>query len=319
MANIAIINKCNLKCPYCFADEMIHENTKLITIEEYRKVLAFLKGSSNNRIGIIGGEPTIHPQIGEILKETGRYCQENGVGAVLFTNGIELSGVLAEISKDLFNVLVNVNHPDIVGKENYEKMEATLAYCYQKLDWYRKVGIGVNVYHELSDYDFIFDLVRKYGIPSVRVSFVAPTYKDHALDKDLYYKKAIGKFIDVCVGIKEAGGVVQLDCNRVPFCYLTSEEKELLFSTLEPGQKIDNRCEPVVDITADFKATACFGTYDPIDLNDFDNYDDAYYYLMVKKMYPLAIANNQGKCSTCKNHETLSCQGGCLAFAKDRL
>jgi DNA repair photolyase len=34
MPNIAIIKTCNLKCPYCFADDMIKENeSKEISLE----------------------------------------------------------------------------------------------------------------------------------------------------------------------------------------------------------------------------------------------------------------------------------------------
>ena len=94
MANIAIVNYCNLKCKYCFADDMIHEDTQSISIDDYRKILSFLARTPKNHVGIIGGEPTLHPHFEEILKETNKYCREVNTDATLFTNGIELEKYL---------------------------------------------------------------------------------------------------------------------------------------------------------------------------------------------------------------------------------
>ena len=69
MANIAIINYCDLKCKYCFADDMIKEKSVTITLDDYRKILDFLSRTPKNHIGIIGGEPTLHPHFDDILKE----------------------------------------------------------------------------------------------------------------------------------------------------------------------------------------------------------------------------------------------------------
>ena len=62
MANIAITNYCNLKCPYCFADDMIHDDNKNMSLENYVKILRYLIQYNETDIGIIGGEPTLHPQ-----------------------------------------------------------------------------------------------------------------------------------------------------------------------------------------------------------------------------------------------------------------
>ena len=66
MANISIVNYCNLKCPYCFANDMIDNNRYTMTSDELVKILD-LMGRTNEYVGIIGGEPTLHPKFDEIL------------------------------------------------------------------------------------------------------------------------------------------------------------------------------------------------------------------------------------------------------------
>ena len=69
MPNIAFINYCNLSCPYCFANEFIEEKKQLISEEQLKKILNFLKLNKQNqaKIGIIGGEPTLHPDFKKLL------------------------------------------------------------------------------------------------------------------------------------------------------------------------------------------------------------------------------------------------------------
>lgn len=91
MPNIAITNYCNLKCPYCFADDMIHESKNNMTLENYIKLLHYLTEYNNEQhVGIIGGEPTLHPQFKEILIESNQCANKNNTQFTLFTNGIEL-------------------------------------------------------------------------------------------------------------------------------------------------------------------------------------------------------------------------------------
>jgi hypothetical protein len=105
-----------------------------------------------------------------------------------------------------------------------------------------------------------------------------------------------------------------MDCGHIPMCYFTAEEKEIVESICD--NLYQDFCEPVIDITPEFKATACFGSYDPIDIRDFNDLTEVQRYLMYKKNVPKALSNNQGKCSTCKKHKLLQCQGGCLGFSE---
>ena len=42
MANIAVINYCNLRCPYCFAnDYIVEEEKQLMTISQLNRILEF--------------------------------------------------------------------------------------------------------------------------------------------------------------------------------------------------------------------------------------------------------------------------------------
>ena len=74
-------------------------------------------------------------------------------------------------------------------------------------------------------------------------------------------------------------------------------------------------CQPVVDITPDFRVTACFGSYDPVDCAQFEDLIQLERYLLLKKSYPRMCANATGRCASCSNHDLLICQGGCLGFA----
>ena len=42
MSNIAIVNYCNLKCSYCFAEDMIKEENAFMSLADYSKLLDFI-------------------------------------------------------------------------------------------------------------------------------------------------------------------------------------------------------------------------------------------------------------------------------------
>ena len=49
----------------------------------------------------------------------------------------------------------------------------------------------------------------------------------------------------------------------MPKCYFSEDELTFLEKKV---RKWHSLCNPVVDITADGKATSCFGSYDPVDI-----------------------------------------------------
>lgn len=316
MANVAIINYCNLKCPYCFADDMIQKKHSAMSVEDFRTALEFLSRGPKNHVGIIGGEPTLHPDFKEILKEANKYCREVDTGATLFTNGINLEQFLPDIG-DRIGILINVNSPKFQPSESYAKMIKTLDHLHD-LSWFdRKANCGCNIHPGLDDYSFIWEIVDKYHLTHLRVSVVSPAaqYEKYRGDKEGYYNMMKPIFIQFCKDAIKHKCVCNMDCGHIPYCYFTSEEKDIVNEACGGRYNASDFCHPVVDITPDFKATACFGAYEEVDMRDFNNLDELENYLLLKRTYPRVQANCTGKCTTCKKHELLQCQGGCLGFA----
>lgn len=316
MANIAILNYCNQKCPYCFADDMIHEEHRSISLENFGYVLGFLANSQKGgHIGIIGGEPTLHPHFDAIMKEVNRYCRERGASATLFTNGTNLSKYMPLIS-DRIGILVNINAPSVIPRECWDKTMAFLDEA-QDLCWFdHRVSLGCNVYPTMTDYSWMWEIVEKYHITHLRTSVVSPggCFEDLRSDKEAYFKSMVPIFVEHCKNAIKHNCRLGMDCGHIPLCYFTAEEREIveqICDNYHPGF-----CTPVVDINPDLRATACFGTYDTVDITQFSNYDVLERYLYNKKTLPRAEANATGRCATCKKHELYECQGGCLGFAE---
>lgn len=311
MANIAVNNYCNLQCPYCFANRYITEEEKQsITMEQLERILEFLSRSNVSRVGLIGGEPTLHPNFGNILERVTTFCKGYNTNCSIFTNGIRLYEY-ARMIKDNVGCLINLNHPDIVGAANWNSIIRSLDRI-KLCSSLERINLGINLYHTMIGYDYIFDLARNYNKGIIRVSYVAPTCKFSNVDKEEYYTVAKDIFVPFLEKAKSEGIILRIDCNCIPRCYFNEKEVELLDSVTEGYH---DYCEPVIDITPDFKATACFGAYELFDLSKFDNIIQFERYLRYKKLYRLSQANCNGKCKNCEKHENLSCQGGCLAFS----
>ena len=76
-----ITNVCNTICDYCFR---LDSEKKYMDIETFKNVLNKLKELGCKRIAITGGEPTLHPNIKEMID----LAYDNGFYVDLLTNGI---------------------------------------------------------------------------------------------------------------------------------------------------------------------------------------------------------------------------------------
>lgn len=86
---VSITNACNLRCPICFthnrSDAIYH-----MAVEEMRKTVEWIVASTGtvDLINVTGGEPTLHPNLPEILAA----CRRPEIGRITMnSNGIRLA------------------------------------------------------------------------------------------------------------------------------------------------------------------------------------------------------------------------------------
>ena len=103
MANIFLTRKCNLKCPYCFADEFVNKANEEISIENFKKAYNFIKTEKGERLGLIGGEPTLHPHFDDFLDI---ILEDKDIErCIVYTNGLELDKHINKITNPKLHFL----------------------------------------------------------------------------------------------------------------------------------------------------------------------------------------------------------------------
>ena len=118
MPNIVVTGKCNLKCSYCFARST--ENDSSIQLVDYTKILHFIRKDGTDSVGFIGGEPLIHPDIGQMIDSA---FGEGFKRVSVFTNGILLDRIQEKFYEyPHLTALVNVNSSKDIGNEQYRKI-----------------------------------------------------------------------------------------------------------------------------------------------------------------------------------------------------
>ena len=325
MPNIIITNNCNLSCPYCFASSITSQQIQNIDINQFEDILQWCLNNNYNEahIGLIGGEPTLHPQFKEILLKLQEYHNDPNLhlSSILFTNGLNLLPFLDYIP-DNMSILINVNDLD---SNNQNKLLKTLDTLYEK-QWLQdqhivklfalqpKVVLGCNLYKDKTDYSFFWKIIDKYPEinKALRLSIVAPTTEYDKNHKEEYYSTMLPIFIKFIEESKKRYFKIFNDCNQIPICYLENN-KELLNNLQECFINKPHICAPVIDINQDFQATSCFGISDFIDCNHFKNINELSEYFKYKCIAKKMLEKND-KCQNCEKFKFLKCQGGCFAF-----
>lgn len=306
MPNILITTKCNLNCSYCFAHDYIKNNpNKNITLNELDKLLLFFKKINSHQIGILGGEPTLHPDFEKILIKILNFSKLDHQYLRLYTNGIELENYIYLLND--INILLNLNEPQILGTQKWNKIVNNI----EKLNK-KNLIVGINLYNNMKDYQYIINLAKEYKLQLLRFSYVAPNKKLY-LNKEEYYENGKNLVLNFINEASKNNIKLQTDCNQIPLCYFTEQEQKLIQQTcINYGHMF---CPPITTITPDCKLMTCFNiSSNVIDINNFNNFDEMHRYIILKEIAPNVSKNYTGKCNNCELAKKFLCCGGCFGF-----
>lgn len=318
MANIVLTNLCNLCCPYCFASELRSEDIQFLSQENLEEIKDFLQRSDVQEVGLIGGEPTLHPKFAEIATQLAECPQFRKV--CVYTNGIRLSRFFPQLCCTKICYLVNVNDPREIGYQKYNCIVQMLETAKDN-GMLKQISLGVNVYKADADFDFVLSLCSRFGFSALRLSVVVPENAAN-LDRNSYFMGLKPTLMALYHQMKELGIVPKYDCNIIPACLFTPEEAEFL--RLMPGSAYDLGritgeyavCHPVIDIYPDLSVARCFGMSHLHEkkIRDFQTLNDIIRYFVFRLDGKLLYSDTSPDCRICYQRQVLRCYGGCIAF-----
>lgn len=324
MANLMLTKQCNLHCSYCFANEFVNRQTDEMSMENFEKCLQFLSSEPNERIGLIGGEPTLHPEFKRMLA---RLIDSPFKSICLFTNGILLDRFFTELRNSRFQILINLNSPDIIGDLAYSRIMNNLDSMINSLYMAEQTGLGINLYHPDMEYQFLLDALKKYRMKKVRVSVSVPNLGGNREVNPLEYFRSMRPLVRKFLrDILEIGAAPNFDCNYIPYCLVEDEDRQLLSSyknIFERSNLLKQHpiCSPVIDILPDLKAVRCFGMsgFYKTDIRNFKNVRELQRHFLLEVdscAYPLIPSS---ECNGCREYLAGNCSCGCYAYREKKM
>ncbi len=321
MANIMINNGCNLSCPYCFASQITAEERFNATEEQFTKILDYLLKSRLKVIGIIGGEPLIHPQFDHLMKLFIRRTENMQTKGLVFTNGIALDQHIKILSHEKFIMLVNVNSEEDVGKAAYAKLIRNLDEAFFEYGMSdKKITLGLNIYQPDQDLDPFFALLDRYKASICRVSLSVP--QDRKVNIFDYFRSFLPLVKKLSRMATERKVSLNFDCNLIPYCLMDEELIDLFKKNEALGKgrvyvstTKCSSCNPVMDILPDGSTARCFAMSERFRQNIFDFADiqELAQFYKLKIDYEI-MQDPLPECKDCHLRKCQKCYGGCLAF-----
>jgi len=339
MANIMVTEACNLRCPYCFAEEFVNHSPKEMSVEDFRIALNFaLSDPDDKQVGIIGGEPLLYSHIEEVLRIALDDPRANPV--MIYTNAVHLERLPADILENRkFRMLVNCNSPEDMGEDAFNKMTDNLFRFQKEYNGDGRFRLSVNLYKPDFDYSYVMWFAQEMKFDVIRLSISVPQ------GGELGSKTPVEYFSDmklvsmrfVCDMIR-MGVITGFDCNFLPKCSLTEAEydsvngpKEIFYENLEKRYSNSfweraivcdvHNCSPVIDILPDLQAIRCFGLSEHTkqDIRDYRSIKELRKYYANNVDRPAIAISSSKECDKCLDRELGTCSCGCLLFKAPQL
>jgi len=319
--NLIVTDVCNRNCPYCFAEFKLnrgaeggssYKKDRYISVENYSIYLEFLEKSRDEKLKLLGGEPTLHPQFTRLVD----IGLERGFEVTIFTNGLWNDAVLAYFkgptsplhtdTHSRVNFVFNLNEPGLqTDKENrLQERSLEIAGAHAKC--------GFNIYRTEFDLLFLGDIIKKYSLQKfIRLGLACPianTPNEYIKTEEL--KAAGTRLVGQLRQLEKRDILGTFDCG-FPLCMFSEDELGSITLSTAGFKSI---CSPIIDVGADLTAWPCFPlsrmfNVKLIDFNSVKELEEFYN----EKFKHFRQFGSQDECLGCKYLHRAQCAGGCLA------
>ena len=284
MSNIMINENCNQRCPYCFASEFVNVKKNNMSFENFKKAVDFIltgyEGNKIGQIGVIGGEPLLHPEFDSFMDYLNN--KEEVKKVTVFTNGVLLNKYNRKRRLTIgLNIYDNIDYSffiNLADKYGFDRVRLSVV-----VPAYGTEKKGIE--HFINLKNKVLEITKALLVRGIKFKF----------DCNLPVP---------CIWSNE-------EIEDLELMGLCSYTRELI--PLEQSV-----CQPVIDILPDLTAIRCFGLSD-ISKKNISEFKDIkelrdYYIDNIDAVISKKPINE--KCKQCKLFP-LKCYGGCLANRKE--
>ena len=256
MANLIITTECNAQCPFCFAREIVHRPVRRMDLTMVERLIRFCAGE--RKMQLLGGEPTLHPEIGTFVELLSR---QPGIETLwVVTNLMGPTPIIESlVERSRCDFLINVHGSEFVKDPELRlRFNTNLAVLRKR---HYLCTLGVTLFRQRQNFDYLYSLLRAdagQSVGTVRVSPSVPTLANEFLSGAAIgdqWLELVRQIHRICPEIR-----IQNDCPVINGCMFT----RAAFRELTGG--VDRMCmapctglDCPFDILPDGSVRFCFG------------------------------------------------------------
>ncbi len=310
--NLLITNYCSRKCPFCFARSKIGQVDKAssaqhMSLAQLDEIMDFLERSGDKKLRLLGGEPTLHPELEAIVKR----AMERGFHVHLFSNCMmprRVADFLASIPQEQVSLLANVSE----NEQDTLQQKERVSYALEQLG--PRVQLGITVTRPEFSYAYLIELINRYNLRRrIRVGIAQPIVgHDNAYLHPSEYRATGRALAAMALACEQEDILIGFDCG-LTMCMFSDEEFAILARCSEGFKTV---CQPILDVGPDMQTWHCFPLSTVLNV-DFHAYRDrnAMVRDFQQKTMPYRSFGCMPECMHCVYLKRGQCTGGCLAHA----
>lgn len=311
--NLILTTDCQRKCKYCFAKDN-ESNPMHFTMENFKKAIDWIEIEKDaiERIALLGGEPTLHPNFIEFVN----YLLPRKLGILVFTNAMiedkdfysNIIDIAIENNVRSFPELgfcVNMNEP----KYRTDKENKLQDIFFKQLG--RVSSLSFNIFEESFNPYFLIDTIKRYNlIGNIRLGLAMPLgNKNNYLNIESYQIVSNNIMIFIREAIKNKI-FIGFDCGFTRCMF--SEDNLLELDTLK-NNSISFDCGPSIDIYPNLEIASCYPMSNilKVKMSDYTSVSHLFFH-WEQKINKLSTIYD--KCKICNHLISNKCSGGCKAY-----
>lgn len=181
---LELISKCNLRCVHCYADSGPHlPLLGRMTYLDWRRVLAEAADLGCRQVQFIGGEPTIYPDLLQLIRDARALRYEL---VEVFTNGTTFNQRLKQaflsykvhLAFSVYSTIARVHDSITLSQGSFQKTRANIQWALENGLTVRAAIIKMN--ENADDIDKTKTFLEELGIKDIQIDLVRDVGRGHA-------------------------------------------------------------------------------------------------------------------------------------------